>query len=167
MRSADRRRTTARAKSDSSAATPSAVPEDARPYVRDVQSIRTRARTSWPEAMNASVSLSNSAGCEAGFVSRRSSTGSTSPRPMTWNQMRLTCALAKRRFSVPVIQTASDSSLSWPAAPAAGAPPSSRGVAGWSVRGFFSSCGSFTTTICSPTNSCLSSLSCRSFFTTS
>src|SRR5208282_4836291 len=51
-----------------------------------------------------------------GFESRKSSTGSTMPRPFRWNQMRLTTDLGKKGLSPLVSQSASTSRRSLPGA---------------------------------------------------
>ena len=48
---------------------------------------------------NSVVRPSSSSSLEAGFESRKSSTGSTIPRPIRWNQIRLTRLLAKNGLS--------------------------------------------------------------------
>jgi ATP-dependent Clp protease ATP-binding subunit ClpA len=56
---------------------------------------RTSRRRSYPSATNSSASASSSAGFDGGLVTRKSSAGSTSPRPVMWRQTRLTAARAK------------------------------------------------------------------------
>jgi hypothetical protein len=131
--------------------------------VRDEVINLTRYRTSYPRATKSAVSASSSSGCVAGFVARKSSTGSTSPRPIRWYQTRFTCAFANSGFFGDVIHAASASSRLCSPDSATAPSPSSRVFTGAPVRGSFTPPSSDSYTTCSPTNSCPSLSSRRRF----
>src|SRR6056297_597507 len=76
-------------------------------YVRDVTIKRTKAFRSYPDSINRSASASINSGFDGGLVTRMSSSGSTSPRPMKCFQYRLASDFAKNRLSGDVIQSLS------------------------------------------------------------
>ncbi len=61
--------------------------------------VRTRCFTSNLFCAKSLASASSSSSLADGFESRKSSTGSTMPLPIRWNQMRLATDLAKNGFS--------------------------------------------------------------------
>jgi hypothetical protein len=81
------------------------------------------------------VSASSNAGFDGGFVARKSSIGSTMPRPIRWYQMRLTCVWANRALSGLVSHSANSTSRSESRGSGWAPSPKKRGGSGSPVRG--------------------------------
>ena len=119
----------------------------------------TNGRNFMPFLTNSAVKASSKGGLEGGFESRKSSTGSTMPRPMRWNQTRLAMFLANCGLSR-VSQSAKSSSAFGSLAKSGAGPAGGFGSIikpdrGCTIRGLPD-----RNTTSSPVISCLSNLSC-------
>ena len=79
---------------------------------------------------NSSARSCSSSGCEAGWSSRKSSTGLTKPRPKKWPQTRLTKAGAKNGLSADVAQAAKRGRNGWSSRTGC-SPPRKRALTTW------------------------------------
>ena len=121
---------------------------------------RTRARRSNRLSVNRFANSSRSGSLIAGLDTRKSSFGSTSPRPIRWNQTRFACAAAKirvARVGDPVRERLKRIAVRGRAIVA----KQPRGQRSLAVRGCLSPPSRAKKTTCSPSNSCLSNLSLR------
>ena len=108
-------------------------------YVRDRMTVRTKCRRSYPLRSKSAARAASSSSFDAGLESRKSSTGSTIPLPVRWNQTRLATDLAKNGLSPAVSHFANTSRRSTPGGITGTAPPMKRGGIALPVRGWITS----------------------------
>ena len=85
------------------------------------------------------VKAANRSSLADGLESRKSSTGSTIPLPIRWNQMRFTIDFGTNGFSGEDIHLPSDSRRSLPTAISGTLPPMNFGAMAFCVRGWMTS----------------------------